>query len=72
MAIKYKNYIIEPETDLWAIKYGSKFKFYHESGEVVHSANSVEEAKEMIDDGFIKNDYDPNPDAWSGGFCENH
>lgn len=45
----YKEYTIEPETDLWAIKAGSKVKFFID-GEKVLSASSIEEAKEFIDD----------------------
>lgn len=71
--MKYKGYIIEPEDDPWAIKSGSKFKFSHESGEVVHSAHSIEDAKDQIDDGGLNNTADlDNADAWSGGFADNH
>lgn len=47
--MKYRGYTIEPETDLWAIKFGSKFRFYLD-GERVHAAESEEEAKKMIDE----------------------
>lgn len=70
--MKYKGYIIEEETDPWAIKFGSKFKFSHKDGEVIHSAVSIQDAKDMIDDGGLNNDYDPWPEAWSGGIADNH
>ena len=60
-AIKYKGYTIEPEDDPWAKKFGSKFKFYFkDGGEVIHSAESVEDAKDQIDEGSLIDDYKPN------------
>lgn len=67
----YKGYAIEEENDLWAIKYGSKFKFYHQSGEVIHSATSIEEAMERIDEG-VNDTYNSDGESWSGGFADNH
>jgi hypothetical protein len=48
MKIEYKGYIIETETDPWALKYCGKFKYY--SDEKIRSADSVEEAKQLIDE----------------------
>lgn len=45
----YKGYTIEPETDPWPIKAGSKVKFYID-GELVYSASDYDEAKDAIDD----------------------
>ena len=70
--MKYKGNIIEGETDPWPLKYGLNFKFYHPDGEVIHTADTLKDAKDRIDEGNLNNDYDPNPDAWSGGICDNH
>lgn len=52
--MEYRNWTIEIETDPWAKLFGSKVKFFLE-GSKVYSADSIEEAKETIDD--IENGY---------------
>ncbi len=44
----YKGYTIEKETDPWAIKYGMFYRFFKD--EKLHSAKSIEEAKQEIDE----------------------
>jgi hypothetical protein len=72
--IKYKGYLIEDEDDPWAKKFGSKFKFsLEDGGERIHSASSIEDAKEQIDDGGLNNTCTLlEADSWSGGFAANH
>lgn len=61
MTTEYKGYIIEPETDVWAMKFGSKFKFtLKDGGEVIHSATSIQDAKEQIEEGVC----DMHPDNY--------
>jgi hypothetical protein len=45
--ITYKQYTIEEETEPWAIKYGWNYKVSL-SGEFCFNADSIEEAKEEI------------------------
>jgi hypothetical protein len=45
----YKGYTIEPEDHPWAKKYCGPIKFYIDSEKVLN-ADSVEEAKELIDE----------------------
>ena len=68
----YNDYIIEKEIDPWPLHFGMKYRFYLTDGEVIHHAPTVEDAKISIDEGDLKNSYDPNPDAWSGVFSDNH
>lgn len=46
--IHYKGYVIENEDEPWAIKYNMPIKFYND--EHIHHAESVEDAKEKIDE----------------------
>jgi hypothetical protein len=45
----YKGFTIEEETEPWAIKYKQFFKYYRDP-EGTQWAETIEEAKEMIDD----------------------
>lgn len=47
--MKYRDWTIEPETNPWAKLFGIKVKFFID-GEKIHSADSIEEAKSMIDE----------------------
>lgn len=69
----YKGYKFEPQDDPWALKFGYTLKFYKDGGEVIHNASSLEEAKDLIDEDCLKNDFDTVPsDWWSGGIADNH
>lgn len=52
-AIHYKGWIIIEETDPWAIKYGSNYRFFPEgeegNGEVMRNSVTIEEAKDAVD-----------------------
>lgn len=47
--MNYKGFQIIEETDPWALKTGAKFRWFID-GEKVHSASSIEEAIEQIDE----------------------
>lgn len=50
--IHFKGFVIEEETDPWAIKYGMNYRYYREgsNGERIYSAASIKDAKEEIND----------------------
>ncbi len=53
MITTYKGYIIEPDTDPWAIIFGLKIKYYpiaDQTGESTRYATDFTEAKEEIDE----------------------
>jgi hypothetical protein len=50
----YNGFIIEPETDPWCLKYKKNVRFFraqeHPYWEVTNHAETIEEAKELIDE----------------------
>lgn len=46
--ILYKGYLIEEDNDPWANKYSGPIRYWMQDGGIVHSADSVEEAKDLI------------------------
>lgn len=73
-AIRYKGYLIEEEDCPWAKRAGSKIKFsFEDCGEVIHSASSIQDAKDQIDEGGLNDSANLlEHDSWSGGFADNH
>lgn len=49
MKTEYKGYIIESESEPWALKYHKNYRFYR-SEEKIRHAETIEEAKDEIDE----------------------
>lgn len=54
MKQEYLGFIIEPESDPWAIKYGWNYRYSHKgsNGEKFWNACTVDEAKEEIEEKY--------------------
>jgi hypothetical protein len=48
--MEYRGFIIEKETDPWALKFGCYYRFQIAGDEVLHSASSEGDAKDQIDE----------------------
>lgn len=48
LRIPYRGWIIEEETDPWALQYGFKYRYYREDDENIRGASTLEEAKDEI------------------------
>jgi hypothetical protein len=69
---EYRGYTIDWQDNPWAAKYSGVIMFYNtDYSEVYHSADSIQEAVELIDEGGLS-DYAPEGEAWAGGFADNH
>lgn len=55
--MNYKGFTISEETDPWAIKTGSTHRWFID-GEKIHSATSVEDAIEQIDEEIVRQEYE--------------
>ena len=56
LRINYKGFQIVSETEPWALKYGNNFRWFFDE-EKIHSAKSVEDAKEQIDEEIVMQEY---------------
>jgi hypothetical protein len=48
--MEYRGFIIEKETDPWALHFDMTYRFQLEGDEVLHGASSLEDAKDQIDE----------------------
>lgn len=52
----YKGFEIQPETEPWALKTGATYRWFID-GEKIHSATSVQDAIEQIDEEIAVQEY---------------